>query len=201
MSGLEIILKRWVDITVALLMLVFLSPLLLLLISWSLLEFGKVFFCQLRIGKGQKEFLMFKIRTMKEPLDVLGLKLHDKDRLTKISRLIRSYHLDELPQLVNVIKGEMSLVGPRPLPVGYQNIFSVDEQRRHLVKPGITGLAQIKGANSLTWNERFDLDLQYIENYNLFLDCKILVMTLVSNMKPHPVTSPYLNQARKRAID
>jgi len=137
---------------------------------------------------------------MKDPADPRVGNLNDIDRLTRISRLVRSYHLDELPQFLNVLRGEMSLVGPRPLLVDYKNLLSIREKKRHLVTPGITGLAQIKGANSLTWNQRFELDLHYIDNYNLLLDYKILVVTLLRCLKPDPASSVYLSQVRQSAV-
>jgi lipopolysaccharide/colanic/teichoic acid biosynthesis glycosyltransferase len=137
-----------------------------------------IFFIQPRPGKNGKVFLLLKFRTMSQVADSSGQLLSDQLRLTKLGKLLRKLSLDELPQLINVLRGEMSLVGPRPLLVEYLPLYSREQARRHDVLPGITGWAQINGRNSLSWDEKFKLDVWYVDNQSFFLDLKILFLTL-----------------------
>jgi sugar transferase EpsL len=156
-----------------------LAPLLLLITAAIRLKMGKpVLFTQKRPGLSGAPFQMFKFRTMTEALDTNGRLLPDADRLTGLGRFLRSTSLDELPELFNVLKGEMSLVGPRPLLMQYLERYTQEQARRHAVRPGITGWAQVNGRNAISWEERFELDVWYVDNWSLWLDLKILGMTV-----------------------
>lgn len=176
-------LKRLFDFSIALIGLICISPLLLLLII--LLHFANegagVFFTQDRPGKNEKIFRLVKFKTMNERRDANGNLLPDKDRLTKIGKLIRSLSLDELPQLLNVLKGDMALIGPRPLLVDYLPLYSAEQHRRHEVRPGITGWAQVNGRNAISHTKKFEYDVWYVDHLTFALDVKILFMT-VSNV-------------------
>ncbi len=139
---------------------------------------GGVFFTQLRPGKNGVIFKLVKFKTMNDKRDEAGNLLPDADRLTGIGKFIRKTSLDELPQLWNVLKGDMSLVGPRPLLVQYLPLYNAEQQRRHLVKPGITGWAQVNGRNAIGWEEKFKLDVWYVDHISFFLDLKILFLTI-----------------------
>ena len=174
------LLKRLLDFVVALLALVLLSPLLFLLAVWIRLTMGSpVLFRQTRPGLHGRPFTMYKFRTMTDARDAEGNLLPDDQRLTRFGRFLRSTSLDELPELINVLKGEMSLVGPRPLLMKYLDRYTPEQFRRHEVKPGITGWAQVNGRNAISWEEKFKLDVWYVDNWDLWLDLKILLMTLV----------------------
>jgi len=174
------LLKRLLDFVVALLALVLLSPLLFLLAVWIRLAMGSpVLFRQTRPGLHGRPFTMYKFRTMTDARDAEGNLLPDEQRLTRFGRFLRSTSLDELPELINVLKGEMSLVGPRPLLMKYLDRYTPEQFRRHEVKPGITGWAQVNGRNAISWEEKFKLDVWYVDNWDLWLDLKILLMTLV----------------------
>ncbi len=166
------------DFIISLLGLVLLSP-LLLIITASLLfsNNGSPFYVQSRPGKNGKIFKLIKFKTMNEKRDSNGNFLPDTERLTFIGKLIRKVSLDELLQLINVLKGDMSLIGPRPLLVEYLQYYSTKQARRHEVKPGITGWAQINGRNAISWEEKFELDVWYVDNISLKLDIKILLRT------------------------
>jgi undecaprenyl phosphate N,N'-diacetylbacillosamine 1-phosphate transferase len=156
------------------------SPLLLLLILLlAIANRGKVFFTQDRPGKDEKIFRIVKFKTMNDRKDASGNLLPDYMRLTKVGRFIRSTSLDELPQLINVLKGDMSLVGPRPLLISYLPLYNAIQARRHEVKPGITGWTQVNGRNSLSWDEKFNLDVWYVDNLSFVLDMKIIWLTFV----------------------
>lgn len=170
--------SRLMDIVVSIIFLVALFPLLLVISLVVRLAFGSVFFTQLRPGMNGRLFRMVKFRTMNELIDEKGELLPDRDRLTPLGKFLRSCSLDELPELWNVLKGEMSLVGPRPLLPEYLPLYSERQFRRHEVRPGITGWAQINGRNSLSWDEKFELDIWYVDNRSLFLDLKIMLITL-----------------------
>ena len=144
---------------------------------------GQCFFIQERPGKNERVFKLYKFKTMLDLYDSNGLPLQDKDRITPIGSIMRKTSLDELPQLFNVLLGDMSLIGPRPLLTEYLSLYSIEEKKRHNVKPGITGWAQVNGRNSLTWKEKFKLDLYYVNNYNFWLDTKILGLTLLKVIK------------------
>ena len=176
--------KRLFDITVSASALVALAPVLLILMWLVRRSMGSpIFFRQQRPGLNGQLFEMIKFRTMRDAWDVSGRPLPDDKRLTKFGQFLRSSSLDELPELMNVLKGEMSLVGPRPLLVEYLPLYSDLQARRHEVRPGITGWAQVNGRNSLSWEEKFDLDVWYVENKNFVLDLKILWMTVTKVLR------------------
>ncbi|WP_323772725.1 sugar transferase [Alcanivorax sp.] len=171
--------KRLFDIVLSLLALVFLSVILVILSAFVYFKHGSpVFFRQERPGKDGKPFGMVKYRTMTNERDSAGHLLPDSQRLTRLGLLLRSTSVDELPELWNVLKGDMSLVGPRPLLMEYLPLYSEREARRHEVRPGVTGWAQINGRNALSWEEKFELDVWYVENRTLWLDIKILFLTV-----------------------
>lgn len=172
-------LKRIFDFVVALGALVMLSPVLIVLVVLVRKRLGSpVIFRQRRPGLHGKPFDMIKFRTMLEAYDEHGKPLPNEQRMTPFGRLLRSTSLDELPELWNVVKGSMSLVGPRPLRMEYLPLYNAHQARRHDVRPGITGWAQINGRNSLSWEQKFDLDVWYVENQSLWLDIKILFLTV-----------------------
>ncbi len=150
---------------------------------------GKVFFIQERPGKYEKIFKILKFKTMTDDLDPNGVLLPDELRLTKAGRIIRKFSLDEVLQLVNVLKGDMSLIGPRPLLVEYLPLYNDFQKKRHLVKPGITGWAQINGRNLLSWNEKFSYDVYYVENISFTFDFRILVKTVLKIFKSEGINS------------
>lgn len=171
--------KRIFDLSVAILVLLFLAP-AFLFIAWKIRQKmgAPVLFRQVRPGLDGKPFQMIKFRTMKDAVDLAGNPLPDSDRLTPFGQFLRSSSLDELPELWNVLKGDMSLVGPRPLLIEYLPLYSPEQYRRHEVRPGVTGWAQINGRNSLSWDEKFKLDVWYVDNRSLWLDIKILFLTV-----------------------
>ena len=171
--------KRLIDLSIILLITPLLIPVLLLvsLIVW--VKLGKpVFFIQDRPGFNNKVFKMVKFRTMRVSPNEESLLLSDADRLTSFGRFLRATSLDELPELWNVLKGDMSIVGPRPLLVEYLPLYSDEQNRRHDVKPGITGWAQVNGRNGIPWEEKFKLDVWYVDNQSFWLDLKIILMTI-----------------------
>jgi lipopolysaccharide/colanic/teichoic acid biosynthesis glycosyltransferase len=183
------VLKRGLDFVVSLGLLVALSPFLLaiaLMVRWKL--GAPVLFIQERPGLFGRPFRMLKFRTMADVRDTSQTLLPDSERLTAHGRLLRAASLDELPELVNVLKGDMSLVGPRPLLVEYLPLYSREQARRHEVRPGMTGWAQVNGRNALTWEEKFRLDVWYVDNRSLWLDLKILWMTLVAVLARKGIT-------------
>jgi len=149
-----------------------------------------VLFTQKRPGKGGRLFTLYKFRTMSDPLDAAGEPLPDAPRITPVGRFLRRYSLDELPQLWNVLRGDMSLVGPRPLLTEYLPLYSPEQARRHEVRPGITGWAQVNGRNAQTWEERLRLDVWYVDHPSFWLDLKILWMTLVKVARSEGVNQP-----------
>nr|MBV6629015.1 sugar transferase [Oceanococcus sp. HetDA_MAG_MS8] len=172
-------LNRLVDILGSCVALLIFSPVIVILVMLIRQSMGApIFFRQIRPGKGGKPFEMIKLRTMRDALDASGEPLADEDRLTPLGQLLRSTSLDELPELWNVLKGDMSLVGPRPLLMEYLPLYSAEQARRHEVRPGITGWAQVNGRNALTWEEKFALDVWYVDNQSFWLDLKILAMTV-----------------------
>ena len=172
-------LKRIVDIATASLGLILLSPVILGVAFLVRLRLGSpVLFRQVRPGLHAKPFEMVKFRTMRDARDAVGNPLSDSERLTPFGRLLRSTSLDELPELWNVLKGDMSLVGPRPLLMDYLMLYSPEQARRHEVRPGVTGWAQVNGRNALTWEKKFILDVWYVDNQNFWLDMKILWLTV-----------------------
>jgi len=171
--------KRFMDWAVALLALALLLPLLTAVAVLIRVKLGSpVFFRQMRPGRYGRGFCMLKFRTMLNECDNEGRPLPEQERLTPLGRFLRSSSLDELPELWNVLKGEMSLVGPRPLLMEYLPLYTPEQARRHEVRPGITGWAQVNGRNAITWDEKFRLDVWYVDNVSLWLDMKILYLTL-----------------------
>ena len=173
------LIKRLFDLFVSAAGLVILSPLLLIMAVLVRINLGSpVFFCQERPGLHEKIFRMYKFRSMKDAADSKGNPLPDEQRLSKFGRLLRASSLDELPELFNVLKGEMSLVGPRPLLVKYLPLYNAEQHRRHEALPGITGWAQVNGRNAISWEEKFRLDVWYVDNWTPWLDLKILFLTV-----------------------
>ena len=176
--------KRILDFTLSLLALIILSP--LMLIIWLLVrtKLGKpAIFKQKRPGKNEKIFTLYKFRTMTDEKDEEGNLLPDSERLTKFGNFLRSTSLDELPELINIIKGEMSIVGPRPLLVEYLPLYNEEQKHRHDVRPGLTGLAQISGRNSIQWEEKFNEDIEYIKKITFIRDMKIILKTVIKVFK------------------
>jgi lipopolysaccharide/colanic/teichoic acid biosynthesis glycosyltransferase len=172
-------LKRMFDVTASLCGLILLAP-VIAIVAWQISrKLGSpVLFRQVRPGKDGKPFEMIKFRTMLDAVDSTGQPLPDEERMTPFGSFLRSSSLDELPGLCNVLKGEMSLVGPRPLLVEYLPLYSEEQSRRHELKPGITGWAQINGRNAISWEDKFKLDVWYVNNYSLLLDFKIIFLTI-----------------------
>ena len=171
--------KRSVDILFSLIAIVIFLPIFILLLFFLRFQFGSpLLFSQLRPGLGGKVFRIYKFRSMNDDLDSNGKLLPDAQRLGKAGVLLRSTSLDELPALWNVLVGDMSLVGPRPLLVEYLPLYSVEQARRHEVRPGITGWAQVNGRNAISWDEKFSLDVWYVDNRSIWLDVKILFLTV-----------------------
>lgn len=171
--------KRFIDIVGSSIGILLFFPILLLIAIMVLYKHGSpIIFSQVRPGLNKKLFKMIKFRTMTSQCDDNGNLLPDDMRLTNFGKFLRSTSLDELPELINVLKGDMSLVGPRPLLVDYLPLYSERQSRRHEVRPGITGWAQINGRNALSWEEKFELDVWYVENRTLWLDIKILLLTV-----------------------
>ena len=192
--------KRLLDITISLIALIFLLPLMLLIYLLVIINLGSpAFFLQERVGKDNKIFKMIKFRTMKNSTDKNGNLLSDNERVTKFGSFLRSFSLDELPELINILKGDMSLVGPRALLVQYLGLYNDEQIRRHEVLPGLTGWAQINGRNSITWSEKFKLDVWYVDNWSLWLDIKIFFLSFWKVLKreginqSESVTMEYFN--------
>ena len=192
--------KRLLDITISLIALIFLLPLMSLIYLLVIINLGSpAFFLQERVGKDNKIFKMIKFRTMKNSTDKNGSLLSDNERVTKFGGFLRIFSLDELPELINILKGDMSLVGPRALLVQYLGLYNDEQIRRHEVLPGLTGWAQINGRNSITWSEKFKLDVWYVDNWSLWLDIKIFFLTFWKVIKreginqSESVTMEYFN--------
>lgn len=182
--------KRILDILFSSLIIILFSPIALfvcLILFYS--NSGKVFFKQKRPGLNEKIFLLRKFKTMNDRKDPEGNLLPDSMRLTKVGKFIRSTSLDELPQLFNVLMGDMSLVGPRPLLIKYLPLYSIEQMRRHKVRPGITGWAQVNGRNAISWKKKFELDVWYVENQSFALDIKVLFLTLQKVVQRKGITS------------
>lgn len=183
--------KRILDLTLTIPGTLVLSPVLLILAILVGISFGTpILFKQQRPGLRGRPFFIYKFRTMTEARDSNHHLLADSQRLTRLGRFLRNYSLDELPELFNVLKGEMSLVGPRPLLMQYLELYSAEQIRRHDVLPGITGWAQINGRNALTWEEKFNLDVWYVDHWSLGLDIKILVNTAVKVLQREGINQP-----------
>lgn len=171
--------KRVLEFIIALIGLILASPILLVVAILVKTKLGSpILFRQQRVGLNGEIFEMVKFRTMKDSTDSEGNPLPDEERLTKFGQLLRKTSLDELPELWNVLKGDMSLVGPRPLLVEYLPLYSTEQMKRHDVRPGITGYAQVNGRNNISWTKKFELDVYYVENFSLWLDIKILFQTV-----------------------
>lgn len=176
--------KRIIDFCLSLCALIVLSPVLLVLIIFGAIKMqGNPFFTQERPGKSEKIFKLIKFRTMTNAKDKDGNLLPDQDRITKYGQFLRSTSLDEMPELLNILKGDMAIVGPRPLLVHYLPLYNERQKLRHLVRPGLTGLAQVNGRNSLTWEQKFEDDVTYIENITFFGDIKIIFKTAIAVLK------------------
>lgn len=181
--------KRLLDFSIVFVALLIIWPILLIVTIW--LHFANkgagAFFFQERIGKGERKFKIYKFKSMTDERDENGELLPDKDRLTKVGRFVRSTSIDELPQLFNVLKGDMSLIGPRPLPESYLPYYSKREACRHDVRPGISGWAQVNGRKNITWDHKLECDTYYVENLTLGLDIKILFLTVYKVFKRESV--------------
>ena len=175
----KIFIKPAIDFLLALIILCLILPALILLaVILSIQNFGNPFFKQIRPGKNGKLFTIYKFKTMRDTRDDQGNLLADNQRLTTIGKIVRKLSLDELPQLWNILKGEMSFVGPRPLLPEYLPLYNQEQQKRHWVKPGITGWAQVNGRNAISWQQKFEYDKWYVEHQSFKLDIKILFMTI-----------------------
>jgi undecaprenyl phosphate N,N'-diacetylbacillosamine 1-phosphate transferase len=182
--------KRLLDILISLVGLIFLSPVILIVAILVRIKIGSpVIFKQERPGKDGKIFRLYKFRSMSDKKDKNGKLLPDNERLTKFGRILRATSLDELPELVNILKGEMSLIGPRPLAVCYLPYYNEKEKHRHDVRPGLTGLAQINGRNTLNWEDRFAYDIEYVNNITFKSDLKILFKTFYKVIKKDGVVT------------
>ncbi len=183
--------KSLIDFTLSLIGFIVISPILIIVWVWLTIAnkgAGALFF-QERPGKDEKIFKVIKFKTMTDERDASGKLLPDAERLTKVGRFVRSTSLDEIPQLINVIKGDMSLIGPRPLLTQYLPLYNEKQKRRHEVKPGITGWAQVNGRNAISWEQKFEFDVWYVDNISLSLDVKILIRTLLKVFKREGISS------------
>ena len=197
--------KRFLDFWISLIALICISPILLVVTIW--LHFANkgagVFFLQERPGKDAKIFKVIKFKTMTDERDEKGNLLPDADRLTKVGRFVRSTSIDELPQLINVLKGDMALIGPRPLLVQYLPYYTKREQLRHTVRPGISGWAQVHGRNTAKWDDRLELDAYYAEHVSLWLDLKVIAITVMNVLMRKDISvdsnavEPYLDEERE----
>ena len=184
------LLKRSFDLVFAIVGLLFFAPLLIIIsVLLTFVNNGSPLFFQNRPGLNNKIFKVIKFKTMNDRTDENGLLLSDEKRLTRIGKIIRKTSLDELPQLINVIIGNMSFVGPRPLLVEYLPLYNTTQKKRHDVLPGITGWAQVNGRNSISWEEKFKLDVWYVENQSFFLDIKILILTVLKVSKREGISA------------
>jgi len=189
--------KRIIDFLIALIGLILLSP--VFIVVMILLYFanqGKPFFLQARPGLNEKIFNIIKFKTMNDKKDGQGNYLPDSERLTRIGSFIRQTSLDELPQLINVLKGDMALIGPRPLLPQYLSLYNESQKRRHNIRPGITGWAQVNGRNAISWTMKFELDIWYIDNVSFATDCKVMFLTLKKVIKKEGI-----NQADQATVE
>lgn len=176
--------KRFFDIIISLFGLIILSPIILIVAILVRIKLGSpIIFKQERPGKGERIFKLYKFRSMSDKKDENGELLPDSERLTKFGKILRATSLDEIPELINILKGEMSLIGPRPLAVCYLPYYNEKERHRHDVRPGLTGLAQINGRNAVNWDKRFAYDVEYVNNITFINDCKILFKTFYKVLK------------------
>lgn len=184
------LLKPLADFVVALTVFIVLSPVFIIVVCWlTIANSGKPFFFQRRPGKNEKIFKVIKFKTMNDRKDKQGNLLPDADRLTPIGRFVRKTSLDEVPQLLNVIKGDMSIVGPRPLLEEYLPLYNPTQKLRHSVKPGITGWAQVNGRNAISWKQKFEYDVWYVNNIGFLLDFRILLLTVRNVAKSEGISS------------
>lgn len=184
------LLKRLLDVAISLIMFVLLTPLFVPIVLILIVQFkGRPFFIQCRPGLNERPINVLKFKTMNDDKDIKGNLLPNHQRITRTGRFLRRFSLDELPQLFNVLKGDMSLVGPRPLLFKYISLYSDFQKRRHIVKPGITGWAQVNGRNAISWSRKFELDVWYVENLSLALDMRILWLTLFKWVRPEGVNA------------
>lgn len=182
--------KRLLDIILAIISIVILSPIFLILIVCVYIKLGSpVIFKQKRPGKDEKIFSLYKFRTMTDERDEGGRLLPDEERLNSFGKKLRSTSLDEIPELLNILKGDMSFVGPRPLLVQYLPLYNEKQKHRHDVRPGFTGLAQVNGRNSISWEEKFEWDIRYVENITFLNDCKIILKTIKIVFKREGISS------------
>ena len=181
--------KRPLDFILSLIAIIILSPLILIVAILVRIKLGKpLIFKQQRPGKNEKIFTLYKFRTMTDKKDENGNLLPDEQRLTKFGKALRSTSLDELPELINILKGDMAIVGPRPLLVEYLPLYNEKQKHRHDVRPGLTGLAQISGRNTIDWEEKFEEDIEYIQNVNFVTDCKIVFKTVSKVLKKEGIS-------------
>lgn len=184
------VIKRLLDFILSLIGLIVLSPILIIVAILVRVKLGRpVLFTQDRVGKNSEIFKLYKFRTMTSEVDSEGKLLPDEVRLTKFGKTLRSTSLDELPELWNIIKGDMSIVGPRPLLVSYIPLYSEFQARRHEVRPGLTGLAQVNGRNAISWPKRFEFDVEYVDKLSFWLDVKILIQTVGKVFKKEGISS------------
>ena len=182
--------KRILDFIVSFIAIIVFSPIFMLVALLLLLNNkGSVFFFQKRPGKNEKIFKVIKFKTMTDKKDKNGNLLSDADRLTKLGKFVRKTSLDELPQLINVLKGDMSLIGPRPLLPEYLPLYNDNQKKRHFVKPGITGWAQVNGRNAISWTKKFEYDVWYVENMGFILDLKIIALTVLKVLKSEGINA------------
>lgn len=182
--------KRTMDFVLSLTAIIVLSPVLLIIAILVKTKLGSpILFKQKRPGLNEKIFKMYKFRSMTNQRDQNGELLPNQERLTKFGEILRSTSLDELPGLFNVLKGDMSLIGPRPLLIEYLPLYNDKQKTRHIVRPGLSGLAQVNGRNAITWEERFDFDVQYVEKTSFLFDCKIIIMTILKVFKREGINS------------
>lgn len=193
--------KRLIDLFLSLIGFIVISPIFVLLWLWLTVanKGAGAFFFQKRPGRGAKIFCVIKFKTMTDEKDADGNLLPDAERLTKIGKFVRSTSLDEIPQLLNVIKGDMSLIGPRPLLVQYLPLYNDFQKRRHEVRPGITGWAQVNGRNAIGWQQKFEYDVWYVDNISLSLDVKIIIMTIQKVFKREGISAD--NQATMQEFE
>ena len=181
--------KRVLDFLFSLVILIVFSPIMILIFILLTINFGKPIFLQKRPGKNGKIFYIIKFKTMNDKKDENGDLYPDDVRLTTVGKIVRKTSLDELPQMLNVIKGDMSIVGPRPLLPEYLSLYSAEQSRRHEVKPGITGWAQVNGRNAISWKEKLELDVWYVDNQSFWLDLKILFLTIRKVFKSEGISA------------
>ena len=190
--------KHFFDLSIAIPSVIFLSPFLILIGILVRLKIGSpILFQQVRPGLRSRPFIIYKFRTMTDDRDEEGTLLPDGERLTRLGRFLRKTSMDELPELFNVFKGDMSIVGPRPLLMQYLDRYTPEQARRHEVKPGITGWAQVNGRNAISWEDKFKLDVWYVDHWSLWLDVKIIGMTVWKVLKREGISQPGCATAEK----